>query len=67
MFEALWGVPLDAEPGLRIPNMLDAALDGRFKGLYIQGEDIAAVRSQHPARDRRARARWNASWCRTCS
>ncbi|HVN00625.1 MAG TPA: formate dehydrogenase subunit alpha [Caulobacteraceae bacterium] len=39
-FEAEWGVPLDAEPGLRIPNMLDAATEGRFKALYIQGEDI---------------------------
>ena len=33
-------MPLDPEPGLRIPNMLDAAVDGTFKGLYIQGEDI---------------------------
>lgn len=41
MFEALWNVPLQSEPGLRIPNMLDEAVDGRFKGLYIQGEDIA--------------------------
>ncbi|MBV9692321.1 MAG: molybdopterin-dependent oxidoreductase, partial [Alphaproteobacteria bacterium] len=41
LFEAAWGVNLDSEPGLRIPNMLDAAVDGRFKGLYIQGEDIA--------------------------
>ncbi|MFD1701926.1 formate dehydrogenase subunit alpha [Methylopila henanensis] len=41
MFEQLWGVPLDPEPGLRIPNMLDAAVDGTFKGLYVQGEDIA--------------------------
>jgi formate dehydrogenase major subunit len=40
MFEALWGRPLDAEPGLRIPNMIDAAVDGSFKGIYIQGEDI---------------------------
>jgi formate dehydrogenase major subunit len=40
MFEALWGVTLDKEPGLRIPNMLDAAVDGTFKGLYVQGEDI---------------------------
>ena len=40
MFEKLWGVALDAEPGLRIPNMFDAALDGTFKGIYIQGEDI---------------------------
>ena len=40
IFEQRWGVPLDAEPGLRIPNMFDAALEGSFKGLYIQGEDI---------------------------
>ncbi len=40
MFEAEWGVRIDPEPGLRIPNMLDAATDGLFKGLYIQGEDI---------------------------
>jgi formate dehydrogenase major subunit len=39
-FEAAWGVPLSPEPGLRIPNMFDAALAGRFKGLYCQGEDI---------------------------
>ena len=40
MFEELWGVTLDDEPGLRIPNMLDAAVHGSFKGIYIQGEDI---------------------------
>jgi formate dehydrogenase major subunit len=40
-FEAAWQVALDPEPGLRIPNMFDAALDGSFKGLYVQGEDIA--------------------------
>ena len=40
-FEAAWGVKLDPEPGLRIPNMFDAALDGSFRGLYVQGEDIA--------------------------
>ncbi|HPG93637.1 MAG TPA: formate dehydrogenase subunit alpha [Dokdonella sp.] len=40
IFEHDWGVPLLAEPGLRIPNMFEAALDGEFKGLYIQGEDI---------------------------
>ncbi len=39
-FEQAWGVPLHDEPGLRIPNMFEAALDGEFKGLYIQGEDI---------------------------
>ena len=40
LFEADWGVSLDSEPGLRIPNMLDAATDGVFKALYCQGEDI---------------------------
>jgi formate dehydrogenase major subunit len=39
-FEAMWGVKLEKEPGLRIPNMLDAACEGSFKGIYIQGEDI---------------------------
>lgn len=40
-FEALWGAEMRAEPGMRIPNMLDAATVGEFKGIYIQGEDIA--------------------------
>jgi formate dehydrogenase major subunit len=40
LFEKDWGVTLDTEPGLRINNMLDAAVDGSFKAIYIQGEDI---------------------------
>ncbi|SHM35514.1 formate dehydrogenase subunit alpha [Roseibium suaedae] len=40
IFESLWGVEISDEPGLRIPNMLDAAVEGTFKGIYIQGEDI---------------------------
>ena len=40
-FEREWKVELSGEPGLRIPNMFDAASDGVFKGLFIQGEDIA--------------------------
>ncbi|HCU92490.1 MAG TPA: hypothetical protein DHU96_07000, partial [Actinobacteria bacterium] len=39
-FEKDWGVTIDPEPGLRIPNMLDEAVDGTFKALYVQGEDI---------------------------
>ena len=27
LFEKDWGVALDPEPGLRIPNMFDAAID----------------------------------------
>jgi len=40
VFEAIWGTPIQDEPGLRIPNMLDAATEGTFRGIYIQGEDI---------------------------
>ena len=41
IFENIWGRKIKPEPGLRIPNMFDAAISGEFKGLYIQGEDIA--------------------------
>ena len=41
LFASLWGTEMRAEPGLRIPNMLDAALTNTFRGIYIQGEDIA--------------------------
>jgi formate dehydrogenase major subunit len=41
LFEEDWNVTLRPEPGLRIPNMLDASVAGQFKGLYVQGEDIA--------------------------
>ena len=40
-FEETWGLELSAEPGLRIPNMFEGALEGTFKALYVQGEDIA--------------------------
>ncbi|MFW6597946.1 formate dehydrogenase subunit alpha [Propionibacteriaceae bacterium Y2011] len=41
IYENLWQVRLDPEPGLRIPNMFDASIGGSFRGLYVQGEDIA--------------------------
>jgi formate dehydrogenase major subunit len=41
VFENLWGTTLLAEPGLRIPNMFDAAIEGTFRGLFVHGEDIA--------------------------
>jgi len=40
-FEEMWGREIQSEPGLRIPNMFDAALEGSFRALYVQGEDIA--------------------------
>jgi formate dehydrogenase major subunit len=54
LFEGAWGVALTREPGLRIPNMFDAALDGSFKGLYMPGRGHRAVGPEHPARDRGA-------------
>ncbi len=41
MFSRVWGVELDPNPGYRIPNMFDAAVAGQFKGMYVQGEDVA--------------------------
>jgi formate dehydrogenase major subunit len=41
IYEQRWGRVLDPEPGLRIPNMFDSALAGTFRGVYIQGEDLA--------------------------
>src|ERR1041384_5480344 len=40
LFESAWGVTLEKEPGLRIPNMFEASLDGTFRGMYVQGEDF---------------------------
>jgi formate dehydrogenase major subunit len=41
VFENVWGTTILAEPGLRIPNMFNAAIDGSFRALFIQGEDFA--------------------------
>jgi formate dehydrogenase major subunit len=41
VFEKMWERTLDPEPGLRIPNMLDAAVAGTYRAMFIQGEDIA--------------------------
>lgn len=40
LFEGAWGRPLSNDPGLRIPNMLDNAIEGSFKAIYCVGEDI---------------------------
>jgi formate dehydrogenase major subunit len=41
VYEQLWGVPILDTPGLRIPNMFDSAVDGSFRALFVQGEDVA--------------------------
>jgi formate dehydrogenase major subunit len=40
IYEHEWGAPLSREPGLRIPNMFEAALEHEFMGVYINGEDL---------------------------
>lgn len=39
-FAAAWGRPVPERPGLRIPQMFDAAVSGRLRALYVIGEDI---------------------------
>ncbi len=41
LFETQWNAELDGVPGYRIPNMFDEAVNGTYKGMYIQGEDVA--------------------------
>jgi formate dehydrogenase major subunit len=41
IYEKEWNITLHSEPGLRLPNMFDEASAGTFKGLFVQGEDIA--------------------------
>ena len=57
---------LEAEPGLRIPNMFDAAIDGSFKALFVQGEDIAQS-DPNTRTSSRPWTRWTCSSYRTCS
>ncbi|HAR46826.1 MAG TPA: formate dehydrogenase subunit alpha [Nitrospiraceae bacterium] len=38
-FEKAWGVPLSPKPGLTATEMMNAALDGSLKALYIMGEN----------------------------
>lgn len=40
LFERVWGFKLDPDPGMRIPDMFRAALEGRLKGIYILGENV---------------------------
>lgn len=39
-YEQFYGVPTPAEPGWKIPQMFDAAIDGRLKALWLMGEDV---------------------------
>lgn len=39
-FRRAWGRPPPVEPGLTLPEMLEAAQAGRLSALWIQGEDL---------------------------
>jgi len=38
-FEKAWGVKLSNKSGLTIPDMMDAAVEGTLKAMYVLGED----------------------------
>ncbi len=38
-FSSAWGVPLNSQPGMAVTRMMDAALSGEIKGIYIMGEN----------------------------
>ncbi|APG23650.1 formate dehydrogenase [Syntrophotalea acetylenica] len=38
-FEKAWGVKLSPKAGLTIPDMMDAAVEGKLKAMYVFGED----------------------------
>ncbi|HEY6822365.1 MAG TPA: formate dehydrogenase subunit alpha [Burkholderiales bacterium] len=40
-FEKLWGRPLDKKPGLTVVEIMNAAYDGKIRGMYIMGENPA--------------------------
>ena len=40
-FEAMWQTRLDPVPGLTVVEIMDAALAGRIRGMYIMGENPA--------------------------
>ncbi len=67
LFEEAWHVPLQAEPGLRIPNMIDAAVRRHVQGNLHSGRRHRSVRSRTRSTSPPVWRRWNASWCRICS
>jgi len=40
-FETLWGTKLDRKPGLTVVEIMNAAYDGKIRGMYIMGENPA--------------------------
>jgi len=40
-FEKLWGMKLDPNPGLTVVEIVNAACEGKIRGMYIMGENPA--------------------------
>ena len=40
-FEKFWGMPLDKKPGLTVVEIMNAAYEGKIRGMYIMGENPA--------------------------
>jgi formate dehydrogenase major subunit len=40
-FEKIWGTKLDTKPGLTVVEVMNAAYDGKIRGMYIMGENPA--------------------------
>lgn len=40
LYEQFYGVKLSEEPGWKIPQMFDAAIEGKLKALWLMGEDV---------------------------
>jgi len=40
-FESLWGTALDKKPGLTVVEIMNAAYEGKIRGMYIMGENPA--------------------------
>jgi formate dehydrogenase major subunit len=40
-YEAIYGVPVPGEVGMKIPEMLDAGVEGKLKAIWIMGDDPA--------------------------
>ena len=40
-FEAMWGAPLDAKPGLTVVEIMNAVQAGDIRGMYVMGENPA--------------------------
>jgi formate dehydrogenase major subunit len=51
-FEKLWGGELDPKPGLTVVEIVNAACEGKIRGMYIMGENPAlSDPDAHHARD----------------